>query len=241
MANPKEPFSRAKILERRDVTPTLLVLKLEREGGFTFRPGQYCTLGIDGIERAYSLVSSPHESFLEIFIEVVEGGALTPRFRELQPGDTLCIRPEAKGTFTLEPERQHQVMVATVTGVAPFISMIRHAFHGDPPGNTIYLLQGVSYQDEFTYREEMESLARRHPDAFHYLPTVSRPSEARNRGWTGSSKRVNLIVEELIDKFSLRPDATQFYACGNPGMIEDVKNRLVPGGFPVKEEKYWVE
>ncbi|MEE9226540.1 MAG: ferredoxin--NADP reductase [Acidobacteriota bacterium] len=241
MANPKEPFSRAKILERRDVTPTLLVLKLEREGSFTFRPGQFCTLGIDGIERAYSLVSSPHESFLEIFIEVVEGGALTPRFRELQPGDTLCIRPEAKGTFTLEPERQHQVMVATVTGVAPFISMIRHAFHGDPPGNTLYLLQGASYQDEFTYREEMESLASRHPDLFHYLPTVSRPSEARNRGWTGSSKRVNLIVEELIDKFSLRPDATQFYACGNPGMIEDVKKRLVPGGFPVKEEKYWME
>ena len=101
------------------------------------------------------------------------------------------------------------------------------------------MLQGASYDDEFAYREEMEEMASSRPDVVVYVPTVSRPNEDRNAGWTGARGRVNAIVEEYVDRFGLSPDDTMVYACGHPGMIEDVKDRLGPRGFHVMEERYW--
>ncbi|MBI2855280.1 MAG: ferredoxin--NADP reductase, partial [Chloroflexi bacterium] len=60
-----------------------------------------------------------------------------------------------------------------------------------------------------------------------------------NRGWKGTTGRVNLIVEECLEDFGLSKEDTLVYACGHPGMIEDVKARLVPKGFRVKEERFW--
>ena len=57
----------AKLVQRKDITEDLMVIKLEpEEGQFQFKPGQYCTLGKDGIERAYSIVSAPYEPLLEM-------------------------------------------------------------------------------------------------------------------------------------------------------------------------------
>ncbi len=58
-------FPKAKLVERQDFTPDLMVIKLEPEQSpFDFKPGQYCTLGLGKIERAYSIVSAPHEPLL---------------------------------------------------------------------------------------------------------------------------------------------------------------------------------
>jgi NAD(P)H-flavin reductase len=46
-------------------------------------------------------------------------------------------------------------------------------------------------------------------------------------------------VEPYLEEFRLSSDHTMVYACGHPGMIEDVKERLSPKGFTVKEERYW--
>ena len=81
-------------------------------------------------------------------------------------------------------------------------------------------------------------MAISHPDVITYVPTVSRPQEERNLGWTGETGRVNLIVEEYLDKFGLSPESTRVYACGHPGMIEDVKVRVTPKGFKVTEERF---
>src|SRR5690348_14864852 len=40
----------ARLAERRDVAPCLAVMRLDPEIPFTFVPGQYCTIGVDGIE-----------------------------------------------------------------------------------------------------------------------------------------------------------------------------------------------
>ena len=73
------------------------------------------------------------------------------------------------------------------------------------------------------------------------LPTVSRPGEERSRGWAGATGRVNTVVEEHVERLGLPAESTAAYACGHPGMIEDVARRLTPRGFLVKEEKYWKE
>ena len=113
-------FPTAKLVERVDVTEDLMVIKLEPEGDlFKFKAGQYCTLGLDGIERAYSIVSAPYEPCLEIFVELVHDGELTPLMWRMELGDSMSLRPRAKGLFTMDQKIHHHFMVSTVTGVAP--------------------------------------------------------------------------------------------------------------------------
>ena len=231
----------SEVLKRRDLAPDLWLMWIEKPDGYTFKPGQYCTIGVDGIERAYSIVSAPHEDALELFVEMVPEGGLTPKLSLLEIGDNVTIRPRAKGIFTMDPEFPNQLMVSTVTGVVPYISFVRDYIHHNRDGHYIHLLQGASYQDEFAYDLELEALIKQYPELLTYVPAVSRPHEERNRGWSGETGRVNTIVERYIEELSLRPDDTMVYVCGHPGMIEDVKTKLLPRGFPLKEERFWKE
>ena len=231
------------VLKRVDITDDLLLMWIEKPEGFTFKAGQYCTIGRDGIERAYSISSAPHEDTIELFVELVSPpeGQITPKLWELGPGDKLTIRPRAKGIFTFKPALSTHMLVSTVTGVVPYISYLRDYLHNGLSGHRFYVLQGASYADEFTYKDELEALAKDHPDRITYVPTVSRPDEERNGDWTGERGRVNSIVERYADEWGLEPEDTLVYACGHPGMIEDVKERMTPKGFKVEEERFWKE
>jgi ferredoxin--NADP+ reductase len=231
---------KAKIIERVDLTSDLMIMKIKPEIPLAFKPGQYCTVGLEGVERPYSIVSSPHEESLELFLELVPEGELTPKLWRANVGEALSIRKSAKGVFTFDEKYSNQLMVATVTGIAPFMSMIRNYLHRGLGSHTFYVLQGASYQDEFAYKDELEKLSKEHENVI-YIPTVSRPEEERNKSWEGEKGRVNVIVEKYLDKFPLDAKSTLVYACGHPGMIEDVKNRLGGMGYKVKEEKFWRE
>ena len=132
MTTPQSPiikgkFSTCKITRREDLTEDLLKIWLETSDPFNFKPGQYCTIGKNGIERPYSIVSSPDEKEIELFIEVVPppDGNLTPIIQELDIGEELTIRPRAKGLFVFQPNYKNHVMVGTVTGTVPYVSMLR--------------------------------------------------------------------------------------------------------------------
>src|SRR4029077_16059598 len=83
----------ARILERKDLSEDLWVIKVDPGGAFTFKAGQYATLGVGGegtrIARGASIVSSPYEEALEFFLELVPQGELTPKLHRLLTGDTL--------------------------------------------------------------------------------------------------------------------------------------------------------
>ena len=232
----------AKLVHRTDISEDLMVIKLEPQPDrFEFKPGQYCTLGREGVERPYSIVSAPYEDELEIFVELVPDGGLTPKMWQMRVGDIMSIRPRAKGLFLLDEEVHHHFMLATVTGVAPFVSMIRQFLHDGPQGHKFYLLLGASYKDELTYDEELSGLSQQHPDCIRFVPTVSRPSEARNAGWPGAKGRANTIAEEYLNSFELPKEDTRVYACGHPGMIANVKEQVVPQGWKFVEERFWKE
>ena len=78
-------FMWAKIVKREQLTEDLWKTWLEPEEKFNFNPGQYCTIGSSGIERAYSIASSPEEDLIELFIELVPhpDGNLTPLLNDL--------------------------------------------------------------------------------------------------------------------------------------------------------------
>ena len=119
-------------------------MSIEKPDGFIFKPGQYCTIGVEGIERAYSIASAPHEPYLELFVELVPppDGMLTPKLRELSRGDTVTIRPRAKGLFIFNPLLPKQLMVSTVTGIVPYISILRDYLYDAREGHYFHILQG---------------------------------------------------------------------------------------------------
>lgn len=238
----------ATIVRRQDFTDDLFVLWLRPQNALTFKAGQYITIGVRGIERPYSIVSAPGEPLIELFIERVppdKGGTLTPILHTLRVGDLVTMRSEAKGRFTLNPAARHHVMVATVTGIAPYISMIRQARRKPPAAaqaidRYFYVLHGASFADEFVYDRELQRVSGEDPCFLQYVPSVSRPSAERNARWRGAVGRVNEILDAQLRRWSLAKADTVIYLCGHPGMIGDAEQLLVPQGWAIEQEQYWV-
>jgi len=247
-----QTYFQAEITERRDLASDLWVIRLRGEQPLSFRPGQFATFGVHNgqkmIERPYSIVSSPRESELEFFIELVPQGELTPRLYELKPGDNLYVRKVAKGVFTLDEKSGHKkhFMVATVTGVAPFVSIVRTLRHDEKEealsaGHQIFLLQGASRSWELAYGRELSGIERE-VGWLRYVPTVSRPWE--DTAWDGEQGRVHELIPKYLDRFGCDPQNTTAYLCGHPGMIESGKEILYGAGFDkksVREERFWVQ
>ena len=242
----------ARIVDRRDVSQDLCILRINPGGPLAYRAGQYATLGIEreGVrtERAYSIVSSPWEEALEIFVELVPDGHLTPSLFQLRPGDTLLCRKAAKGRFTLDlaSGRSNHLLISTVTGIAPFVSYVRTLYREWQNDGTsaarnhrLFCLQGASRSFEFGYREELERYSAEVP-WFKYVATVSRPWE--DPGWQGERGRVDDLLRKYTDSWELRGETTTAYLCGHPKMIENSRGTLERAGWKkdaIREEAYF--
>ncbi len=238
----KGRFTRAEIVRRVDLTRDLWKIWLRPEIALQFKAGQYCTIGAEGIERPYSIASSPVESEIELFIELIPypDGELTPVLHKLSVGDVVTMRPRAKGLFVLKPEFENHVMISTVTGVAPFVSMLREHLGNPTKGHRFFVFEGASYLDEFGYDQELVDISNTQ-DEITFIPTVSRPNDKANALWTGEAGRVNGIFESHVETYSLNASNTVVYACGHPLMIEDVRRRVEGTGMEFVEERFWKE
>ncbi|MEX2599041.1 MAG: FAD-binding oxidoreductase, partial [Dehalococcoidia bacterium] len=137
---------RAWLAKKQEVSEDLFVMWLRPEVPFPFKPGQYITIGKDGIERPYSIASAPYEKLIELFVEYVlpeNGGKLTPKLWGMHVGDSVSMRPRAKGIFTFQPQYHNHVMLGTVTGVAPYVSMVRQALKDRVQGHHFYIMEGA--------------------------------------------------------------------------------------------------
>ena len=262
MAVPADKFLTATITSRREISADLWAIRVDPGAAFPFAAGQYATLGLPGsdslVERAYSIVSSPYERELEFFIELVPAGALTPLLYRLHVGDTMSVRKAAKGRFLIEvsapspeprvpspePVKDH-LFLCTVTGVAPFVSLVRTLvrdaedgkFHGD---RRLFLIQGASQSQELGYHDELVQLARELP-WLTYVPTVSRPWD--DPGWSGEVGRVDDVIRKYADQWFTDPTQGMAHLCGHPSMIEHGKAILGRRGWlkkSLKEESYFI-
>jgi ferredoxin--NADP+ reductase len=251
MPAPPEKFQRVTVVSREDYAADLWSIRVLPEEKLTFVPGQYATLGLQDPthrmhEKPYSIVSSPLEDEIEFLFELVPQGELTPVLHELKKGDTVLMRRQAKGLFTLDLKagHKHHYMISTVTGVAPYVSMVRtlvrEAQQGKGHDLRVVLLHAASRSWELAYREELAGLA----DAgswLRYIPTISRPWE--DPDWKGETGRAEDVVRKYMDDWGLEPANTTVYVCGHPTMIENAKGILERRGFPkesIRQEVYWV-
>lgn len=241
-------FYQAQLVERINFTDELALFRFRPDTRSSFLPGQYATLALERagklVQRPYSIVSSPLEPLLEFFIELVPDGDLTPLIWELAVNDKILLRNRMAGRFILDEKLHHHLMLATVTGIAPFLSMARtqrlNLERGHAPTQHMAIIHGASFASEFgLYKDELEELSRR--EWLRYIPTVSRPWA--DEGWQGETGRVEDVARKYGDQLGYDFTHTVAYACGNPQMIENAKGILARGRFPkerIREEKYFI-
>jgi len=149
-----------------------------------FEAGQHAVLALPGdgeIQRGYySIASAPEErDRLEFYLRRVSGRGTSGSLFSLGESGEAFLE-EIGGDFTLKnSHRPHRAFVAGGSGLAPFLSMLRHlqaAGAEDPPAS-VSLWHGVRVSSELACRDELESLEERAPFPFAYVPTVSRPGD----------------------------------------------------------------
>lgn len=246
-----QKYASATITARRDLAPDLWVIRLRPDIELPFRSGQYVTIGLplNGrvIERPYSICSSPAEEEIELFIERVPEGELSEPLYELHPGAEMVVRKRTKGLFLKDApvEAQPHLFVATVTGIAPFVSLLRslaaRVRSDEWTPAPVLALQGAARSEELGYAEEMQALAAEF-DWFRYVPTVSRPWE--DAGWNGELGRVDDVVRKYADELGVRHGQGAVFLCGHPGMIANARAIMRRAGLDdkeIREEQYWPE
>lgn len=254
---PVKPFSVEHIVAVRYWTPSLLSFTTTRPPGLNYGPGQYARLGLQckgqPIWRAFSFVSAPDEALLEFLAVLIPDGIFTSALRELQAGDPIHIEYENYGFLTADRfiDGDHLWMLATGTGIGPFVSMLRDAaiWNQFP---RIVLVHGVRHGAEQAYREELlRHQSLHHPGALSLLACVSRPglhefTQGRIPGRITTAWDSGTL--EAAVGMPITAENSRVMLCGNPQMIEDMRHRLharkmtpcrrtMPGQFLT--ENYW--
>jgi ferredoxin--NADP+ reductase len=185
------------------------------------------------IKRTYSIASPPGLDHLEFYIKVVDDGEFTTLLDKAGEGAPVWLSDSIHGGFTLEsvPTGKDIILVATGTGLAPYISMIRHGA-GTGRWRRLVVVHGCCYADELGFRDLIEGIAADDPSVT-YIPTVTR--EPEDSGWAGLRGRVQAIFEteayERLVRAPLDPEQCHLFLCGNPQMIDDVEVVLGRLGF----------
>jgi ferredoxin/flavodoxin---NADP+ reductase len=260
----------ATLVDRREIHEHGVVLRVRPDVVPIprFLPGQFVNLGLPEparprpgepplagpprtriAKRSYSIASSALETdHYDFYVALVAEGRLTPALWKIEAGGRCWLDTKPLGSFTLErvPPDRDLVLVATGTGLAPYLSMLR-THRTEPPWRRCVLIHGVRHAADLGFREEIES-RQREDDRFRYAPVVSRDPGA----WTGVRGRVQVALEAerfpQLAGFDLDPASCHVFLCGNPAMIQDVRERLSPSGFlpptattpgNLHFEKYW--
>lgn len=206
-------------------------LTITRPEGFEFKNGEFVMLGLrpEGrlIPRAYSIVSSNRDDELEFLSIQVPDGPLTSRLAKVEPGNSVWINTKTTGSLTVDHVQpgRHLYMLATGTGLAPFISLIRggevfERFEKVILVHTVRTRKGLAYHEE---------LASRADGDFIYVPTVTREEfETTERG-------ADLFRDgELFSRLGLPPADPQHdrvMLCGNPNMNREMTAYLKENGW----------
>ena len=200
-----------------------------------FMAGQFIKVGLDvngeRIERPYSLVNAPDETPGEIYFNLVDEGPLTRELANIKPGDTIWVTRDAHGFLVLEevPQSKHLWMMATGTGLGPFLSMLKSG-EAIERFEKIVLVHGVRYAEDLSYQERIAGISEEINGKLTYIPIIS-----REKSQNSLNGRITHLIEngELESRAGLQINAEESHVmlCGNINMIRDVIALLEPRGM----------
>jgi ferredoxin-NADP reductase len=220
----------AEVAEVRPATARVTTLVLDVPDWDGHLPGQHVDVRLtaeDGYqaERAYSIASAPDGRRIELAVERLDDGEVSPYLAgELRAGDRLELRGPIGGYFVWEPERGGPLLlVAGGSGVVPLMAMLRRraATGSRVPARLLYSSRSF---DDVIFREELERLAA----AGGGLTVAHALTRSQPPGWGGYARRIDAaMLAEVGWPPGERPLA---YVCGPTRLVEAVAGDLVALG-----------
>ncbi|PNS08739.1 ferredoxin--NADP reductase [Solilutibacter silvestris] len=247
-------FFPIRLLERRQIAPTVLHLAFVRDDGeaLDYTPGQFIQIHFplaDGgtARRSYSCATRHDHRIacgeaVEFVASIVPGGAATALFQGMEIGD--CLQASGPlGLFTLKPAdaNRRYLLIATGTGVASYRSMLPQldAMIRER-GVEVAIVHGARTPAELLFADEFLAMVDKHPGKFRYLPCLSREDLGDAAAFAGAEPAHGHVQDRLAD-LAPKPGADIAYICGNPNMVDAVVATLKESGLPMKDirrEKY---
>jgi ferredoxin-NADP reductase len=229
----------AKVIEVRPETSRTKTIAFDVAGWPGHRAGQHLDVRLtaeDGYqaERSYSIASPPESPALELTVERLDDGEVSPYLTdELRPGDAIELRGPVGGYFVWEPSQGGPVLlVAGGSGVVPLMAMIRARAAAGSNVETRLLLSSRGW-DDIIYRDELERLSGNGLSVLHTL-TRSQPD-----GWSGYARRID--AEMLTEVGPSSEEQPLIYVCGPTPFVEAVAEALVHLGHDprgIKTERF---
>lgn len=209
-------------------------LVLRVDGWQPHKAGQHIDVRLtaaDGYQaqRSYSISSAPLASTLELLVECVPDGEVSPYLTgEARVGDRLEIRGPIGGYFVWTPEcGDPLLLIGGGSGIAPLASILanRAVAARRLPTQVLY---SVRTTEDIIFKERLEAWRRDDP-ALAIALTLTRSAPA---DWTGYRRRIDTaMLREVSFEMSDRPLA---YVCGPTTMVEAAADALVRIGYPAE-------
>lgn len=223
----QEQHGNLKVLEVNHYTDTLFRFKVTKPKDYKFIAGQFTMLSVeDAPKRAYSITSGPEDNFLEFFSIKVPNGPLTSKLQKIQPGDFVNVSNKATGTLVIDNLHPGEdlYLLATGTGVAPFISILCDERTYEMFEN-ITVVWSVRKKEELNpYHDFLEQLDNSF--TIEYIPIVT-----RDDSWQGTKTRITTLIEEDILLEDSHPASDRVMICGNMEFNKDIQTLLEFKGF----------
>jgi ferredoxin-NADP reductase len=179
-------------------------------------------------ERSYSIASPPEASPLELTVDRLDDGEVSPFLTDqLQPGDTIELRGPIGGYFVWPTSERSRplLLIGGGSGVVPLMCMLRHRqlTRSAVPAALLY---SCRTRGDVIFHDELTALDRSDP-LFTLGITLTRDSAP---GWSGRVGRIDLpAVRTLLEGLG---EAVESFVCGPDGFVEAASALLLQAGHP---------
>ena len=211
------------LLKRRWLSKNAFEINLTRPASFEFKAGQTIRFIHRSIKRYYSIVSTPDDPDLVLYVYHVPKGLFSQVLAEVEIGARFNVTGP-HGYFTFKPCARQPVFVATGAGIAPFVSMGRSGV------TDFILLHEVEFAEDLYYHDLFRKISLK------YVPCLLKPlaGDIQPPG-AFHGKTADFIREKL------QPASYDFYLCGGREMTREVTllaDDRFPGSYVFKEVFY---
>lgn len=214
------------VIEVQHYTDKLFRIRTERPRSYRFTAGEFVMIGLDDApSRAYSITSGPYDDYLEFYSIKVQDGPLTSKLQHVKVGDTIRVGEKPTGTLILANLELggHLVMMASGTGIAPFISLLREPETYDLFDNITVTWTTRLHAEQDCYRDFLNEMP------IEYISTVTQePAELQGR--------IQKFMEDGTVKID-NPVEQRIMLCGSVAFNNDLKNHFNELGFSEGNKK----
>lgn len=203
------------------------IVRLRRERTWDWSPGDHVVLSLTKVKdkrlpaRSYSIAGG-HQNEIEL---CVRNGSQTSRALTQAPiGTQLSVGNPHGGSkwMTSALSCRNLRLMATGTGIAPFMGLIRASQERDT-FESVNLAWGVRSFDDLVYFEELQELAEK----LSWLEVFMFLSSDRHEGCQHGR------ITDVLPKFLEASERHAYWLlCGNADMISTSTRKLVDSGVP---------